>query len=71
MFEKLSLFAFIRPGLKVGANRTKSTEGTDSQSGSSFQSVSTDFARLAPTSSPGRDSNESEEAFYKTSPKVQ
>jgi hypothetical protein len=32
--------------LKIGANWVKSTEGTEIQSESTFQSVSTDFARL-------------------------
>jgi hypothetical protein len=46
VIENHGLLALSRPGLEIGANRAKSTEGTQIQSESSFQSVSTDFARL-------------------------
>jgi hypothetical protein len=51
------------PRLEVGANRTKSTEGTESQISSMLQSVSTDFALLAPTSSRGAGWQRSEALF--------
>jgi hypothetical protein len=46
VFEKSSLIGLSRPGLEIGANRKKSTEGTEPQSSRNFQSVSTDFAPL-------------------------
>ena len=52
------------PRLEVGANGAKSVE-TDSRLDTAALSVpSVDFILLAPTSSPGQDSNESEETFY-------
>ena len=54
----------LAPRLEVGANGVKSVE-TDSRIGSAALAVpSVDFVRLAPTSSPGRDSTESKETFY-------
>jgi hypothetical protein len=46
VFEKRSSIALPRPGLKIGANSTKSTEGTKSQPSQDLQSVSTDFVLL-------------------------
>jgi hypothetical protein len=46
MSEKSLSIALPRPGLKIGANRLKSTEGTQTQSRQVLQSVSTDFAPL-------------------------
>jgi hypothetical protein len=54
VFEKLSLIAVSRPGLKIGANRTKSTEGTKTQSTGDLQSVLTDFARETVIENHGR-----------------
>ena len=56
--------ALPAPRLEVGANGAKSVE-TDSRLDTALLSApSVDFVLLAPTSSPGRDSNDSEETFY-------